>query len=57
MAEPPEGLLDHCTSRLARFKRPKVLKFVDAIPKTPAGKVQKPLLREAYLKALGTGGS
>ena len=50
----PEDLLDHCTGRLARFKRPKVLKFVDTIPKTPAGKVQKPLLRDAYLKESGS---
>lgn len=46
----PNDLIDYCTDRLARFKRPKVLTFVDTIPKTPAGKVQKPLLREAYLK-------
>jgi acyl-coenzyme A synthetase/AMP-(fatty) acid ligase len=27
-----------------------MIRFVDTIPKTPAGKVQKPLLREAFLK-------
>lgn len=45
-----EDLIDHCTAHLARFKRPKFFRLVDEIPKTPAGKVQKPLLREAFLK-------
>ena len=45
-----DDLIVHCTDHLARFKRPKVFCFVDRIPKTPAGKVQKPLLREAFLK-------
>jgi acyl-CoA synthetase (AMP-forming)/AMP-acid ligase II len=39
-----------CARHLARFKRPKVVRFVDSIPKTPSGKVQKPRLREAFLK-------
>jgi len=43
-------LLAHCTDHLARFKRPKIVRFVDSIPKTPSGKVQKPLLRAAFLK-------
>lgn len=45
----------HCAEYLARFKQPKVIQFVDSIPKTPAGKVQKPLLREAFLKENGLG--
>lgn len=45
-----EDLIAHCSNHLARFKRPKVFRFVEDIPKTPAGKVQKPLLREAFLK-------
>jgi acyl-CoA synthetase (AMP-forming)/AMP-acid ligase II len=43
-------ILTHCSNHLARFKRPKVVRLVDNIPKTPAGKVQKPLLRAAFLK-------
>ncbi len=31
------------------FKRPRELVLVDEIPKTPAGKVQKPKLRDEYL--------
>ena len=43
-------LLSHCTDHLARFKRPKIIRFVDTIPKSPSGKVQKPRLRAAFLK-------
>ena len=48
-------ILAHCTDHLAKFKQPKVIRFVDSIPKTPAGKVQKPLLREAFIKENGLG--
>ena len=44
-----DDLIAHCTHRLARYKRPREIVFVDAIPRTPSGKVQKPLLRAAYL--------
>lgn len=40
----------HCTNHLARFKRPRIIRFVDSIPKTLSGKVQKPLLRAAFLE-------
>ena len=45
-----EELVAHCTERLARYKRPREIVFVDAIPRTPSGKVRKPLLRNGYLK-------
>jgi len=45
-----EKLVAHCTERLARYKRPREIVFVDTIPRTPSGKVRKPLLRDAYLK-------
>ncbi|MBM3486737.1 MAG: acyl--CoA ligase [Alphaproteobacteria bacterium] len=51
----PDELLAHCGARLARYKRPKVLRIVTAIPKTPAGKVQKPAMRAAYLAETGAG--
>ena len=47
---PAEDLIAHCTERLARYKRPREVVFVDTIPRTPSGKVQKPPLRDAYLK-------
>jgi fatty-acyl-CoA synthase len=34
-------LLDHCAQRLARYKVPRSVVFVDALPMSPAGKVLK----------------
>lgn len=45
-----EDLIEHCASRLARFKRPRFVKFVNDFPKTPIGKIQKNILREPYWK-------
>lgn len=42
-------LLDFCADQLARYKRPREIVFVGNIPKTPSGKIQKPILRDAYL--------
>jgi acyl-CoA synthetase (AMP-forming)/AMP-acid ligase II len=50
-----DALAAHCARHLARFKRPKVVRFMDAIPKTPSGKVQKPKLRAAFLAEPDTG--
>jgi fatty-acyl-CoA synthase len=33
-------------SRIARFKAPDTVEFVDALPKTSTGKIQKYVLRE-----------
>jgi len=41
-------IVAHCEARLARFKRPRLVRFVDSFPKTPIGKIQKNLLREKY---------
>jgi acyl-CoA synthetase (AMP-forming)/AMP-acid ligase II len=38
-------LLEHCRSRLARFKVPKRILFTDALPRTGTGKIQKHVLR------------
>jgi len=40
------AVLAHCRGRLARFKLPKRVLFIDVIPRTPAGKALKRLLRE-----------
>ncbi len=39
-------LLAHVQERIARYKAPKAVEFVDALPKTSTGKVQKFELRE-----------
>ena len=46
-AEVSEGeLIAHVQSRIARFKSPKEIEFVEVLPKTSTGKVQKFELRE-----------
>jgi fatty-acyl-CoA synthase len=40
-----QELIDHCRSRIARFKAPKSVEFCD-LPKTSTGKIQKYVLRE-----------
>jgi len=37
-----------CEQKLARLKRPRLIRFVDDFPKTPIGKIQKNLLKEPY---------
>ncbi len=41
-------LIEHCKSRLARFKAPKSIEFAMEIPKNPAGKILKRELRAGY---------
>lgn len=38
----------HCTEKLAPFKRPRSVRFVDDFPRTPIGKIQKNILKEEY---------
>ncbi len=42
-----------CLQGLARYKVPKVIRFVDSFPMTVTGKVQKFMMREAMVKELG----
>jgi fatty-acyl-CoA synthase len=41
----PELLLDHVRGRLARYKAPREVEFVESLPKTSTGKIQKYELR------------
>lgn len=43
-----ETVVAHCEKTLARFKRPRLVTFVESFPKTPIGKIQKNLLREPF---------
>ncbi len=43
-------VVEHCRTRLAEFKRPRIVKFVTDFPKTPIGKIQKNVLKEPYWK-------
>ncbi len=40
-----DELLEHCRSQLARYKVPKEITFLDALPRNPSGKVLKRELR------------
>ena len=44
-----DALIAHCRERLAGFKKPSAVVFVDALPRNAAGKVLKRELREAHL--------
>ena len=43
-----EELIDLCKKELAGFKVPKAVVFVDALPKTPTGKILKRDMRDSY---------
>jgi acyl-CoA synthetase (AMP-forming)/AMP-acid ligase II len=43
-----EEILDYCKGKLAPFKMPKQVEFIDVIPRNPTGKVLKRILREQY---------
>ena len=43
-----EELIEHCKMKLASYKKPKSVEFVDVLPKTPSGKILKRALREKY---------
>jgi acyl-CoA synthetase (AMP-forming)/AMP-acid ligase II len=46
----PEEIMEYCRSRLAGFKRPRSVVFIDALPRNPMGKVLRKKLREEYGK-------
>ncbi|NMD71213.1 AMP-binding protein [Bacillus sp. DNRA2] len=39
-------LIEHCREKLAKFKVPEFIEFVDDFPRTPVGKIQKHILRK-----------
>lgn len=48
-----DDVLAYCSTRLARFKTPSVIRIVDSLPHSAAGKVAKGRLREVYGEAEG----
>jgi acyl-CoA synthetase (AMP-forming)/AMP-acid ligase II len=43
-----EEIIEHCRTRLAGFKRPRSVVFIDALPRNQMGKVLRKKLREDY---------
>jgi acyl-CoA synthetase (AMP-forming)/AMP-acid ligase II len=50
-----DELIAACRGRIASFKIPRHVFFVDELPMTSSGKVQKAALRAQTLRRLGTG--
>jgi fatty-acyl-CoA synthase len=45
-----EEMIEFCREHLAHYKCPKRVDFIEALPRTATGKIQKNLLRERYWK-------
>ncbi|MBI2058327.1 MAG: AMP-binding protein [Nitrospirae bacterium] len=45
-----EALIQFCKAKLAGYKKPKTVEFVDDLPRNPSGKVLKRELRDRYWK-------
>ena len=43
-----EDVVEHCRPRMAGFKRPEHVVFVEELPRNPMGKVLKRVLREDH---------
>ena len=43
-----EEILAFCQGKLAKFKQPKAVEFIDVIPRNPSGKILKRVLREQF---------
>jgi acyl-CoA synthetase (AMP-forming)/AMP-acid ligase II len=43
-----QDLIDYCRDKVAGYKRPKSVDFVDSLPRNPTGKILKRELRERY---------
>ncbi len=46
-------IIEFCRENMAHFKCPKSVSFIDALPRTATGKIQKNLLREKYWQGRG----
>ena len=47
-------IIAHCAKNLARFKCPRLIRFVDALPRNATGKIHKPTLRKTFSTASAT---
>jgi long-chain acyl-CoA synthetase len=47
MAATAEEIIRHCKGQVAAYKYPRVVKFLDSLPKGPTGKILKRALRDS----------
>src|SRR4029078_5369445 len=52
-ATTPEAIRDFCRGKIAHYKIPRYVKFVDEFPMTVTGKIQKYKMREVAIEELG----
>jgi acyl-CoA synthetase (AMP-forming)/AMP-acid ligase II len=50
-----QALIDHCKQHLARYKAPKKIDFVDALPLSPVGKVLRREIKKKFWAEKGRG--
>ena len=50
-----QEIIEFCKKRLASYKKPKSIEFLDALPRNPTGKVLKKELKEKYWQGLNRG--
>jgi fatty-acyl-CoA synthase len=50
-----DEIIEYCKGRLASYKKPRLVKFVDSMPRTSIGKIAKSELREPYWRGRGRG--
>ncbi len=53
MTATEQEIIEFCRASMAHFKCPKAVSFIDALPRTATGKIQKNLLREKYWQGRG----
>lgn len=49
----PEEVKDYCKDKIAHYKVPRYIKFVDSFPMTVTGKIQKFIMRQQSVEELG----
>jgi acyl-CoA synthetase (AMP-forming)/AMP-acid ligase II len=48
----PQDIIDHCRGRIAAYKIPKSVDFIDELPRNPSGKILKKELRKPYWEGM-----
>jgi fatty-acyl-CoA synthase len=43
-----DAVIAHCKAKLAGYKVPRHVRFIDVLPRTPSGKVEKHKLRAQF---------